>query len=270
MINILQKIVEFKKDEVTRLKMKTSIQAFKDSEYFTRSPLSFSEKLKAAHSVGIIAEYKRSSPSKGVINDHAEITQTVKGYNAAGASCLSVLTESKFFGGCIEDLMKVRESVSLPILRKDFIVDEFQLYEAKAAGADAILLIASLLSKKKMEDLVEIAHILGLEVLTEIHNKEELLKVSPHTDIVGVNNRNLGTMEVSILNSIELAPYLPSEKLKISESGIKGASDIFRLQQVGYAGYLIGETFMRTENPSKTCAEFIIAVKEYVQTRESK
>ena len=206
---------------------------------------------------GIIAEFKRRSPSKGWIKEFAEISAIAPHYQNAGASAISILTDESYFGGRLSDLQEARGLVSIPILRKDFIVDEYQLIEAKASGADAILLIAAAITETECSKFASMAHYLGLEVLLEIHSENELVYINQHIDMVGVNNRNLGTFHTDIDNSFRLVDRLPSELVKVSESGIDSVETIRELRKVGYQGFLIGEQFMKTESPSDSLAEFI-------------
>jgi len=210
---------------------------------------------------GIIAEFKRRSPSKGWIKQDARIEDTIPAYKEAGASALSVLTDEKFFGGTLRDLRVARSLVDIPILRKDFMIDEYQLYQAKIVGADAILLIAAALEQEKCQELTEKAHQLGLEVLLEIHGEAELAYITPEVDMVGINNRNLGTFHTTVDNSFRLAELLPKDTLLVSESGISNPDTVKQLQQHGFRGFLIGETFMRTSNPGETLAQFIHQLK---------
>jgi indole-3-glycerol phosphate synthase len=206
---------------------------------------------------GIIAEFKKKSPSKGDINKYACVEDVTLGYMQAGASALSVLTDSDFFGGKNEDLTLARKYNFCPILRKDFIFDEYQIYEAKSIGADVILLIAEVLSENKIKELSAVAKSLGLEVLMEIHSKDQLSKLTNDIDIIGINNRNLKSFEVSIENSKELAQYLPKDILRISESGISSPKDVLELKEYGFKGFLIGERFMKTPRPQQACKTFI-------------
>ncbi len=260
-MNILEKIIAYKKPLVTEKKVKEPVAALRESAYFNRKPFSLKQALADMDSSGIIAEFKRKSPSKPAINLGASVKEVTKGYQEGGAAALSILTDEHFFGGKIQDIMQVREQINIPILRKDFIFDPYQVYEAKSIGADAILLIAEVLSKEKILELSSLAWQLRLEVLMEIHSTEQLSKISPFIDIIGVNNRNLKTFETSIQNSIELAPEIPNDVLRISESGIHSVQEIQSLQSVGYKGFLIGEQFMKTQDPANTCRNFIQEIK---------
>jgi indole-3-glycerol phosphate synthase len=211
---------------------------------------------------GIIAEFKQKSPSKGEINISAKVEEVTKAYVEVGVSGLSVLTEPKFFGGSQANLVKARETnPKIPILRKDFMIDPYQLIEAKAYGADVILLIAACLEKAKAELLAKKAKELGMEVLMEIHNAEELEKVNDFVDIVGVNNRDLKTFTMDIETSVRLSKLIPDKFVKISESGLDNAKTIHYLRENGFKGFLIGETFMKTENPGAACRKLIEELK---------
>lgn len=266
MTNILDKIVAHKQKEVQRRKELYPVKLLEDSLYFTAPVVSMKEYLLRPDKSGIIAEFKRKSPSKGDINLYAKVEQVTIGYMQAGASGLSVLTDEEFFGGKNEDLTEARKFNFCPILRKDFIIDEYQLFEARAIGADVILLIAECLEAEQLKNLAARAKSLGLEVLMEIHSKEELAKFNEHVDIVGVNNRNLKDFSVSISTSINMFKALPPEVVKISESGISDPNAIVKLKKVGYNGFLIGEYFMKTAEPAKTCREFIKRVKYIEET----
>jgi len=256
-MHILDKIVKYKKEEVLRNKKQKSLSELREARYYTTSCLSMKTFLQARDRSGIIAEFKRKSPSKSNINLEAFVNEVTKGYDIAGASGISVLTDTNFFGGKNEDLIEAKDNTSCPILRKDFIIDSYQLHEAKSIGADTILLISEILSKNQLNDLASEAKSIGLEVLMEIHSERQLDKINSYVDIVGVNNRNLETFEVSITNSIRLVSSIPSSVLKISESGISNPESILKLKKVGYQGFLIGEHFMASENPSEKCKNFI-------------
>ncbi|MDR2910002.1 MAG: indole-3-glycerol phosphate synthase TrpC [Bacteroidales bacterium] len=262
-MNILDKIIEAKKVEIAYQKSVVQIETLKYIPEFNRECISLKNNLLKKDSSGVIAEFKQKSPSKGVINVDAKIEEVTKGYTEAGAACLSILTEPKFFGGSQANLVKAREAnPEIPILRKDFMIDSYQLVEAKAYGADVILLIAACLEKKQAELLAQQAKSLGMEVLMEIHNEEELDKINDSVDIVGVNNRNLKTFEVNIETSVRLGKLIPEKFIKISESGLTGANEINYLRKQGFVGFLIGETFMKTDNPGKACREFIDELKQ--------
>jgi indole-3-glycerol phosphate synthase len=256
-MNILNKIIVDKKREVELKKKLIPSSQLENSVLFGTRTYSLSKNLRN-HITGIIAEHKRRSPSKSNINNDFSVEEVVLGYQNAGVSGISVLTDGKYFGGSLDDLLLTKASVNLPLLRKEFIIDEYQILEAKAHGADAILLIAAVLSHSEIKLLSEFAHSLGLEVLLEVHNREELDKaIMPSLDMIGVNNRNLKTFEVSLDFSKALAQHIPDEFVKVSESGISSIEAIQELQPFGYQGFLIGEHFMKTENPGKAASDFI-------------
>ncbi len=258
-MNVLEKIVEEKKREVADHKKVRSIEDLKKAPGFSRKGISLAEKLKNGVIPGIISEFKRQSPSKGVINDRVDVIKVTKGYCEAGASAISILTDEKFFGGTIEDLQRARPHLDCAVLRKDFIVDEYQVYETKAVGADLMLLIAAILTKEEIVRLTDLAHEVGLEVLLEIHNEEEFREgYYDQVDILGVNNRDLKRFKTTIQNSIDLAKILPKEQLKISESGISSTKEMSALAQEGYRGFLIGEQFMKHDDPAAELKKFII------------
>jgi indole-3-glycerol phosphate synthase len=257
-MNILDKIIETKKVEVANQKKVVSIAQLEKYPAFGRKCNSLKTNLLKAEASGIIAEFKQKSPSKGEINFGAKVEDVTKAYVLAGASCLSVLTDFEYFGGTLANLAKARETnPDTPILRKDFMIDEYQIVEAKAYGADVILLIAACLSKEKAIQLAKKAKKLGLDVLMEVHNEKELEIVNDFVDIVGVNNRNLKTFEVSVETSVALSKLIPDKFVKISESGLAGADEIKYLKQHGFKGFLIGETFMKTDNPGEACKQLI-------------
>ena len=260
-MNILDKIIIRKKEEVAAAKAKVSIEMLKQTEAFGLKVPSLKAYLTDPSKSGVITEFKRQSPSKGVINGTAQVKDVVTAYEKAGASALSVLTDTDFFGGTFEDLKEARSVTTIPILRKDFMVDPYQMYEAKSIGASAILLIAACLSNQQAEELGAAAHELGLEVLMELHDESELERVNQYVDVVGINNRNLKTFEVNLKHSVALAQQLPKDKIRISESGIHSADDVFYLRENGFNGFLIGENFMKTADPGQACIEFCKAIK---------
>lgn len=255
-MNILDKIIEHKKQEVVDRKTKTGIDVLKNTDLFKRKTLSLKQSLLDPKKTGIIAEFKKRSPSKGIINATADVVKTTAAYTKHGASGLSVLTDEQFFGGLTDDLLKARVN-EIPILRKDFIIDEYQIIEARAMGADVILLIAANLTIGEVKKLAAFAKQLELEVLLEIHNEEELSHICDAVDIVGVNNRNLKTFEVDVNTSIKLSSLIPADKIKISESGISDAAVINLLKQHGFKGFLVGETFMKETDPAIAFARFV-------------
>jgi len=257
-MNILDKIVLRKQQEVAEAKTLVSVRDLEKSIYFERKPYSFKEFLLAEDRTGIIAEFKRRSPSKGLINGNADVAEVTQAYNNAGASALSVLTDVDFFGGRTDDILAARAANNIPVLRKDFMIDEYQILEAKAWGADVILLIASILTPKQISDFGKFAQNLGLNVLLEVHNLEELDRsICPNLDAIGVNNRNLGDFTVNIQTSFDLVNKIPDEFLKISESAISNPQTIKDLKAVGFNGFLIGENFMKTNNPGAAIKEFV-------------
>jgi indole-3-glycerol phosphate synthase len=261
-MTILDKIIEAKKGEINNLKKVSSIEKLKATPLFGRKCISLKESLLINESSGIIAEFKQKSPSKGMINETVRVEEVTKGYANAGVAGLSVLTDFEFFGGNIINLLKAREAnPEIPVLRKDFMIDPIQVYEAKAYGADVILLIAAYLEKSKLDELANLAISLGMEVLVEIHNKEELEKISDQTTMVGVNNRDLKTFKVDLETSVRLSKLIPENCVKISESGLSEIKNIHHLRKNGFKGFLIGETFMKTNNPAKACQEFISQMK---------
>ena len=256
-MNILDKIVKDKRQEVDLRKSIIPVKQLEQSELFNRETYSLSEKL-IWSGTGIIAEHKRRSPSKAVINQSLNVQDVANGYENAGVCGMSVLTDGKYFGGALDDLIIARASCTLPLLRKEFIIDDYQILEAKSYGADAILLIAAILSRADIKRFSGLAKSLALDVLLEIHNEDELHKsLMPSLDMLGVNNRNLKTFEVSLDTSKQLSDKIPSDFVKVSESGISSIEAIKALQPYGYKGFLIGENFMRTDNPGKSASEFI-------------
>lgn len=256
-MNILDRIIVDKRREVILKKSIIPVLQLEASIFFEKKTISLSQKLLHSNS-GIIAEHKRRSPSKAEINYNFTVEEVVKGYEDASACGISVLTDGKYFGGSLDDLLLARASINIPLLRKEFIVDEYQILEAKAHGADLILLIAAVLTRDEIKSLSEFAKSLGLEVLLEVHNLEELEKsIMPTLDMIGVNNRNLKTFEVSLDFSKELANKIPNDFVKVSESGISSIEAIHELKPYGYKGFLIGENFMKTENAGEAAKKFI-------------
>lgn len=256
-MHILDEIIAHKKIEVERRKETIPISKLIQTKNFYRKTESLAHQLLLPNTCGIIAEFKRKSPSKGIINDTAEVTYVTAAYELFGAAGISILTDQKYFGGSLTDLAESRKGLRCPILRKDFIIHEYQLIEAKAAGADVILLIAACLSAKQVKQLAEFAKSLQLEVLLEIHDEEELDHICPEIDLIGINNRNLQTFEVDLLKSMLLAEKLPAHLPKIAESGIDDVKTVIKLRERGFNGFLIGEKFMRHEDPNMAFAEFI-------------
>ncbi|RMG39149.1 MAG: indole-3-glycerol phosphate synthase TrpC [Candidatus Dadabacteria bacterium] len=261
MKNILEKIIAHKKKEVQRVRELYPIKLLEESLYYQSPTISLSKYLLRPDKQGIIAEIKRKSPSRGAFKPDVDIEQLSISYMQAGASALSVLTDNKFFGGSAEDLKIARKFNYCPILRKDFIIDSYQVYEARSIGADAILLIARILSADKLKELSRLAVSLGLEVLLELHPGDRYEELDlEYTDLIGVNNRSLSDFKVSLDHSVNMAESLPKDKVLVSESGIKSASDILKLREAGYSGFLIGEYFMSAPRPEERCAELITAL----------
>ncbi|WP_321331151.1 indole-3-glycerol phosphate synthase TrpC [uncultured Bacteroides sp.] len=256
MKDILSEIIANKRFEIDLQKQTISSEQLQEGINESDHQFSLRQALINSPS-GIITEFKRRSPSKGWIKENASITDIIPAYKDAGAAAISILTDEKFFGGSLKDIKVARPLVNIPILRKDFIIDEYQLYQAKIVGADAILLIAAALEIEKYHALVEKAHELGLEVLLEIHNTEELSYLRTNIDVVGINNRNLGTFFTDVDNSFRLAEQLPPEAVLVSESGISNYETVIRLRKAGFKGFLIGENFMKTKDPGKSLSIFI-------------
>lgn len=257
MTDILQQIVANKRREVAA---KAALGLYRGIETqvvrVLRTPLSMSRRLEESPT-GIIAEFKRRSPSKGEIHPRAMAEKVLGGYERAGAAACSVLTDTPYFGGSLDDLALARRSVSLPLLRKEFIVDERQILEARCYGADAVLLIASVLTAGEIERFTLTAHHAGLEVLLELHGNCELDKMTDGVDMIGVNNRNLATFKVDIEESLLMVSQLPRDAVKVAESGITSMMQLRELRAAGYQGFLIGERFMRNADPASALNDFI-------------
>jgi indole-3-glycerol phosphate synthase len=260
-MNILETIIAKKKLEVAQRKSETGIRELESLPFFKNKTLSFKEFLLKKDKTGIIAEFKRRSPSKGIINDTSSVTEVTADYAKYGASAISVLTDEEFFGGSLKDLLEATVN-EVPLLRKDFIIDEYQLLESKGYGAEIILLIAACLSKEEVKSLASSAKNIGLNVLLEIHNEEELEHICDETDVVGINNRNLKDFAVDINHSIELGNKIPDDKIKIAESGINDVKTIQLLKRHGFNGFLMGEKFMREKNPGLAFHNFIKELAE--------
>ena len=256
-MQILEEIIKQKVREVDFRKSLKSITELEKSIWYLRKPFSLKSGISKNLKTSVIAEFKIKSPLKGVINDNVSVEEVTQKYIKAGAVGLSVLTDTLFFGGTNNDLIAARYLHECPILRKDFIIDEYQVIESKAIGADIILLIAAILSKNQVIELSGIAKTLGLEVLLEVHQKEELDKMNENIDIIGVNNRNLMTFAVDIQTSLDVKKFIPPEFIKISESGIHSKEQVRKLKEAGYNGFLIGENFMKESDPGEACKKFI-------------
>lgn len=263
-MTILDKIIVQKRLEIARQQEAVSLEKLKSLECMSRQAVSFREALLASDT-GIIAEFKRKSPSKGWIHPDADPETVVPLYEQSGATACSVLTDYPFFGGSLGDLHRIRPLVNLPLLRKDFIIDAYQLYQAKAMGADFVLLIAAALSAPLVEEFAGIAHTLGLEVLLEIHTEEELECLCPAVDVVGINNRNLKTFVTDVNTSFRLGEKIPAPFVKISESGISSPGTVRELRQAGFRGFLMGENFMKEAEPGKALAAFVQALRKPCQ-----
>ena len=261
-MDILSEIVQHKRKEVAEQKELYPSKLLEKSIYFEGKPVSLKRYLLREDKSGVIAEIKRKSPSKGEINKHVSVERTSIGYMQAGASGLSILTDKNFFGGSAEDLKVARSFNFCPILRKDFMIDEYQVIEAKSIGADVILLIAAILKKEEIERLGALAQSLGMEVLLEVHNQAELnASITDKVDLIGVNNRNLKTFETDINVSKSLAKEIPDDFLKVAESGLSSPDTITELKEYGFRGFLIGETFMKSGRPERAAKEFINQIK---------
>jgi indole-3-glycerol phosphate synthase len=254
-MNILDEIVAYKEVEVANRKAEMPVANLERLPMYGKASFSLKRFLLDPDHSGIIAEFKRKSPSKGIINDKARVADVTAGYANNGASALSILTDHQFFGGSIDDMITARIH-QVPILRKEFIIDEYQIIEAKAYGADVVLLIAAILTPEQVHEFTLKAHELGLEVILEIHDESELGHIEQRVDVVGVNNRNLKTFEVNLEQSVQLGRQIPSNQIKISESGIHQVEDILYLRQFGYKGFLIGENFMKQEDPGLAFMKF--------------
>ena len=259
-MNILDKIILHKREQIAEQQKNIPIETFFEAANFNRKCFSLIQNLQQGNTTGIIAEFKRKSPSKGFINEHANVLEVTTAYTNAGAAALSILTDEYFFGGSNADLIAARV-LNIPILRKDFIISEYQIAEAKAIGADVILLIAACLSADEVKRLAAYAVSIGLEVLLELHSEEELEHICADTILVGINNRNLKNFEVDINAALAMAKLIPDTKIKIAESGISNLETIKIFSEAGYKGFLIGENFMKEANPA-------IAFNNFVQNKK--
>jgi len=255
--NILNKIVQQKLAEVAVFKEQKPIYQLMEEENFKRTCFSAKESISKSGASGVIAEFKRQSPSKGVINGTAKPQDVVKSYQEAGASMISVLTDDKFFGAKASDFEMARQSLSIPLLRKEFIVDAYQIYQSKAMGADVILLIAAILSPQRCKDFAFIAKDLGMEVLLELHDDSELEHVNGYIDLVGINNRNLKDFSVDTDRSIQLAAKLPEDMIRVAESGLDSPDLVRKMRENGFQAFLMGEHFMKQDSPGNACKQFI-------------
>lgn len=255
-MNVLEKIIAQKRIELRRQKEVVTIEMLEKIFDNRNEGKSFKQAL-IESSTGIIAEFKRRSPSKDWIFKDAKVAEVVPAYEESGAAAVSVLTDEMFFGGSLSDLKQATQLVSLPVLRKDFIIDEYQIYQAQALGASVILLIAAALTEKQCYQLASVAHNIGLEVLLEIHSESELKYITPMVDVVGINNRNLSTFVTDVQVSLDLGKKIPTDFVKISESGISSVETVLELRKHGFQGFLMGENFMKTHQPGESLKQFI-------------
>lgn len=264
MSTILDTIVAAKRKEVEQLKPKSSIARFeKDGFFWDFTNRSLKKSLLAEGSTGIIAEFKRKSPSKGwFVQEEIEVESVVVPYNNYGAAAVSVLTDKEFFGGDLDDLIQTKIITDIPVLRKDFMIDPWQIAEAKAFGADVILLIAACLTVEEVKSMASYANSIGLEVLLELHDESELEHICSDTTIIGINNRNLKTFEVDIERSLRMAEKIPADKIKVAESGISSIENIRLFKENGFRGFLIGENFMKEKDPGEAFRKFISGLNE--------
>lgn len=255
MSTILDQILAVKKREVAAQKMERSMADWEKEPLFGREIFSLKKSLQDETKTGIIAEFKRASPSKGILNDTVLVSEVTKGYADNGASGLSVLTDAPFFQGSLSDLEEARAN-AVPVLRKDFTIDAYQVIEAKGCGADVILLIAACLTRQEVKELTTIAKSIGLEVLLELHGEDELDHICPEVDLVGINNRNLKTFEVNLEHSVRLSQKIGNDFIKVAESGISDVKNIAYLKDFGFQGFLIGENFMKEKDPVQAFVRF--------------
>ena len=256
-MNILEKIVLKKREWVAQQKAKIPVERLLDGANYRRTTISLLEKVKASNDAAIIAEFKRKSPSKGNIYEQADVVQVTTAYQKAGASAISILTDQEFFGGSVRDLIDARTHLNIPILRKDFIIDGYQIHEAKALGADVILLIAACLTTEEVKIFSELAKSLDLEVLLELHDEVELGHICSTVDFVGINNRSLKTFDVDIQRSLAMANAIPDSFCKVAESGINDPEQIKLFKSNGFEAFLIGEYFMKTHQPGVALEKLI-------------
>ncbi len=266
-MNILDEIVEYKKIELENARRNVSEAELIASPYFSVEVPSLKKSLLSHSEFPVIAEFKRRSPSKGDIHKNALVKEIVPEYEKAGVSGISILTDQHFFGGHNSDLSEARDLVSLPLLRKEFIIDPYQIIEAKAFGASTILLIAAILDKVQARNLARLAKSIGLEVLMELHGEKETELLNEYIDMAGINNRNLKTFEVNLEHAAKLASTLPPEMLPVAESGIASIHDLLFLKKAGFRGFLMGEYFMKQANPGEACLKFMQGLQVEQQQR---
>jgi indole-3-glycerol phosphate synthase len=269
-MSILKEIVANKQKEVSQRKSLTSLHELEAMPNFRKECHSFKDHLLNPEMLGIIAEFKRKSPSKGIINANANVKNVTVGYQAAGASAISVLTEIDYFNGSDIDLTEAKSVTSIPIIRKDFVVDIFQIAESKALGADAILLIAEVLEKEQLSEYLAYAHKIGLQALIEVHGESDLIKLPSAAQIVGINNRNLNTFDVNLNHSANMLSLLPMDVVKVAESGITSVEDYLTLKQIGFNAFLIGEFFMRNQDQGEACLNFTNAIRGAITAAKDK
>lgn len=260
--NILENILIRKREVIIRDKQERPIYSLMNDKLFKRKCYSAKKSITKHAGNSIIAEFKRQSPSKGIINSVSQAKDVISEYQKAGASMVSVLTDEDFFGAKYIDIVQAREILHIPILRKDFIIDTYQIYQSKAMGADVILLIASILSVQKCKDFAFLAHNLGMEVLLEINNEKQLKHINPYIDLIGVNNRNLKDFTVDINRSLKLLKLLPGNLIPIAESGLGSVEDLKLLRDYGFKAFLMGEYFMKNNKPGNTCEKFIAEISK--------
>ena len=256
-MSILDKIISRKYIEVKEQKLLKPVSVLDKSPYFSEKPISLKNAISREGSSRIIAEFKRRSPSKGVFKESASASNICAGYAGAGAAAISVLTNREFFGASADDLSEVRKSADCPVLCKDFIIDEYQVIEARAYGADCVLLISDIHTAGRLRNLYRLVISLGMEALIEVHNKESLTRIPEDAEIVGINSRNLASFNVSLDHSLEMVKLLPGKIIRVAESGIASVNDYYDLKNAGFNAFLIGEYFMRSDDPAQTCREFI-------------
>jgi indole-3-glycerol phosphate synthase len=264
-MNILERIVAYKRKEVEEQKSLVPVRELEKSIFLRRQTLSLKTSLRREDLFGIIAEFKRKSPSKGVMNRNSSPAAVCSNYIRSGCSAVSVLTDSKFFGGSTDDLTAVRSNIESPILRKDFIVDEYQIIEARSIGADAILLIAGLHSAEKLKQLFKFARSLELEILVEVHDEKNISAIPNDARLIGINCRNLASLRVDPESHTRMIKHLPRDVVKVAESGIRNVPDYINLKQKGFDAFLIGELFMNTPDPDISCDNFISQLKSSLQ-----
>ena len=257
MDTILTDIINHKRKEVRERQNRNSLTLVRQCIPYSTRPISLRKHLSKENASCIIAEFKQKSPSLGIINPDVTVSVVTTGYALAGASALSVLTDNQFFGGSLNNFSIARQHNNCPMLQKDFFINEYQIYEARALGADVILLIAAALTREEVREFAALAASLGMESILEVHTADELAYLTPEVSIVGVNNRDLNTFITDLSRAEELSTLIPSAYVKIAESGIRTPYDVHRLRNAGYKGFLIGEQFMTKADPAKACAEFI-------------